>query len=299
MSVTVFANFKIDSLVRFERLKLSFNSFCQYEFANWVINIRGKYKKTAYDFLTKNIPNYKLEISVQEYSKNWFKDTQKIFHKIKGEYIFYWNEDHINTTDIINFKNIISEIKEQNIDQFKYSWFHNGNDAKIAKLSNFIDGKNILHDNYTYKKHILRLKISDDQDIKIDKYIISLTCIFKKVFFKKILFSDDPFIKRWGRDTPFDFEKCSYDIHWLPFKIGFPKKEFFASIDDNHGEIGYSLVDRGFIDKTLREDDKEHKKKKNYTLTNLFLFPIRISRVTLREIINYIYSRLIYFLKND
>ena len=299
MSISVFSNFKIDDHVRFERLKISFKSFNDINFENWVINVRGKYRKQVYDYLYQNIPNNKLEISVQDNSEDWFSDTKKIFTKIKGNYVFLWNEDHVNITDNNNFQEIFNEISENNIDQFKYTWFHGGKDAKVAKLAEFKAGRKIIYDNYTFKKHSKRLELSDKHNIQVDRYIISMTSIFKKKFFKKILFRNDPLINRWSKDTPFDFEKCSYDIHWLPFKIAYPKNEFFASIDDNHGEKGYSLIDRGLFPRNLKDENKLDIKKKNYNLKNLILYPFRIIKIILREIINYIYSRIIYLIKKN
>ena len=78
MSISVFSNFKIDDHVRFERLKISFKSFYDFNFENWVINVRGKYRNQVYDYLYQNIPNNQLEISVQDYSEDWFSDTKKI-----------------------------------------------------------------------------------------------------------------------------------------------------------------------------------------------------------------------------
>ena len=38
--------------------------------------------------------------------------------------------------------------------------------------------------------------------------------------------------------------KKENDISWLPIKVAYVKKEFFATIDDNHGFKGYSLIER-------------------------------------------------------
>jgi hypothetical protein len=299
MSISVFSNFRINDDLRFERLKISFESFNAFNFENWVINIRGKYRNQVYEYLSKNIPKTKLEISVQDYSENWFNQSQKIFKKIRGNYVFLWNEDHINIAGNKNFEKIINEIEENNIDQFRYTWFHSGKNSKIAKLANFRESQNIIYDNYTLKKHSKRLKLIDNHNIQADRYIISMTSIFKKNFFEKILFKNDPLIKRWDKKTPFDFEKCSYDIHWLPFKMAYPKNELFASIDDNHGQVGYSLIDRGLLNNNLRDENKLEKREKNYTLKNLILYPFRKTKIILREIINYTYSRIVYFFKKN
>lgn len=238
MTISVFANIMINDNIRFERLKLSFLSFKNCNFENWVINLRGSYRKQVCEYLIENIEKEKLDISIQDTLGDWFINSRKIYSKIKGEYIFLWNEDHMNISSQKNFDEIINEISINDIDQFKYSWFHNGLDLKSAQFLGFSVGKKIIYDNYTLNKHAKRSEFSKKQSIKDNSFLISMTSIFKKTFFKKILFSNDPIIKRWSRQTPFDFEKCSYDIHWLPFRLGYPREELFASIDDNHGESG-------------------------------------------------------------
>ena len=78
-----------------------------------------------------------------------------------------------------------------------------------------------------------------------DFYTVSCTSIMSKAFFKKIMFSSKPYLKRWPRKTPFDFEK-KYEDKILPIIWNaLPNEELFASIDDNHSSANYSLVSRG------------------------------------------------------
>ena len=58
--ISVFANFFIDDLERLKKLQYSFFSFKEVKINNWVINIRGRYKKNAETFLKKNIDKKKL-----------------------------------------------------------------------------------------------------------------------------------------------------------------------------------------------------------------------------------------------
>ena len=60
--ISVFANFFIDDVERLKKLKYSFFSFKGAKINNWVINIRGKYKKNAEAFLKKNIDNKKIKL---------------------------------------------------------------------------------------------------------------------------------------------------------------------------------------------------------------------------------------------
>lgn len=76
-------------------------------------------------------------------------------------------------------------------------------------------------------------------------------------FFKKII-NTNILLKRWPKNTPFDFEKNSKDISILPFRTSIPRMELFANIDDDHDNPGYSLISRGLykevdLNDSLRE----------------------------------------------
>ena len=71
------------------------------------------------------------------------------------------------------------------------------------------------------------------------------------------MFSNKPLLKRWPRHLPFDFEKKSNDKAVKSIMHALSNQELFASIDDDHGEPGYSLISRN-------------------------LYPNRISRVKLK-----------------
>ena len=75
-------------------------------------------------------------------------------------------------------------------------------------------------------------------------YVVSAQSIFKKDFFFTVLLSNRPYLKRWPKHLPFNFEKSFDENKILPFNAGVLKKELFVSIDDNHGEQGYSLISR-------------------------------------------------------
>ena len=72
---------------------------------------------------------------------------------------------------------------------------------------------------------------------------------------------NDPILRRWPKETPFDFEKKLKDIHWLPFRMSISKDELFACIDDDNGIKGYSLHSRGlYPERELRIINKKSKK---------------------------------------
>ena len=88
-----------------------------------------------------------------------------------------------------------------------------------------------------------------------DFYSVSAVGIFKRDFFLSVLTSKRPFLKRFSKNLPFDFEKKSFDFVSPLIITAFPKKELFASIDDDHGTPGYSLIARGVYPNRVSRDD--------------------------------------------
>jgi hypothetical protein len=108
--------------------------------------------------------------------------------------------------------------------------------------------------------------------IKEDFYVISSVCIFEKNFFLKVLFSKKPYLKRWPRHLPFDFEKKTVDKISSNILLAVPHKELFAVIDDDHENPGYSLISRKkYPNRISRNDLKKlefENKKQSYVLNN-------------------------------
>ena len=63
-------------------------------------------------------------------------------------------------------------------------------------------------------------------------------------------------------------------MQWLPYRIGILKKELFASIDDDLGCKGYSLISRGkYKSLKIKSKNKTIKKDKfNYGYLSIIKF---------------------------
>ena len=59
MSLAVFANFRIDSMERLQRMKDSFQSFHHAKIEQWVVNIRGEYQDSALYYLNEKLGSHK------------------------------------------------------------------------------------------------------------------------------------------------------------------------------------------------------------------------------------------------
>ena len=95
MKITLLANICIDTEVRLERMKDSFESLMNSKsICEFVINLRGKYSREAMIYLLDNTAA-NMNVFNIESSKGWFYDTQELLKKCSNEILFYWVEDHI------------------------------------------------------------------------------------------------------------------------------------------------------------------------------------------------------------
>lgn len=249
--LSVFANFFIDNEERFLRLKDSFESF--YELPEqWVVNVRGLYRKDVKEFLSERLGSKLVFFEID--SGNWFQDSRKMLPRINGDYVFFWIEDHINLASISLLRNIVNELAKHDIDSIWYSWWWMGNLRKEYESIPLEECDSI--DWFVLNKETNRVVQRNTTNktwpkARDGQWIVSATSIFKHSFFEKLLVTDDPIIKRFPVNTPFDFEKRPGDEHWLPLRIALPKQELFASIDDDHRYPGTSLISRGLYPSRL------------------------------------------------
>ena len=148
-------------------------------------------------------------------------------------------------------KKCIFEMKEFNIDQLWCSFLID--DVK----KNFS-----LVKPHKVGKHITVVKLDFQNCSKITKkvgkfYTTSCVSIMNKNFFLKILSSNKPFLKRFHRKLPFDFEKLSSDKVAPVILHSLPNSELFVAIDDDFFQPGYSLISRGlYLNRISRNNMK-------------------------------------------
>ena len=96
-------------------------------------------------------------------------------------------------------------MRELNVDQLRYSFFQSDL-LKRFKIEQTKSGNHIKVQELNYENcKNIRKKIGEF-------YTVSCVSIMRREFFKKILNSPMPFLKRWPRGVPFDFEKLSNPI---------------------------------------------------------------------------------------
>jgi glycosyltransferase involved in cell wall biosynthesis len=236
-TLAIFANFRIDSEERLQRMKDSFLSFKTITAQKWLINIRGEHKLEARIFLKEQL-GPRLILFQLESPEGWFHDSQTMLHHIDSDFVLYWIEDHINLIDDCSIYNtLIMDMSSSHVEFLPYSFFW-------------------VKDRYRgiqqYEMNSLNWLDLDEQSFRVlqktapKAYIIFALGIFTLDLFNRIITTDDycQTIK-WPIETPFNFEKSWHDVHWLPIRVGLPKQELFASIDDDSVVPGSSLISRG------------------------------------------------------
>lgn len=250
VSLTIFANFFINNKERLQRMKDSFKSFRNINPNEWVINIRGEYKSEAGDFL-KNEIGENLSLFYYNSGYGWFYDSRKIYQNITSQFVMFWIEDHILLVEPEILSKCINEMDQQKVDQLWYSWHIPYVIEPFNEVDIFKEGKYIVS-RIIDKVACSKIRaVRKHKDIYGDFCIVSAQSIMKKEFFKKILFSNKPYLKRRPRKTPHDFEKISKDSISNKIIHALPKQELFASIDDDLHHEGYSLISRGLYENRI------------------------------------------------
>lgn len=229
--LTVFANFRIDSEERFLRMQDSFYSFRDADVERWVINVRGSYRKQVASFLESNL-NGNLKLYELESPNGWFFDSRQMLSDIESEYVFFWVEDHLCIGGVDYFNSLIREMYSFQIEYLLYSWFSFGEILKCFEQLEISHGETLVHLTYDKMQHK-----AVNESYRGKFYIISCCSITSYKLFTSIISANDPILKRWPKQTPFDFEKSHRDIHWLPLKYAVPKHELFASIDEDRKSV--------------------------------------------------------------
>ncbi len=271
MGYCIFANFRIDSIERLQRMKDSFDSFKSSNIEEFVMNIRGQYADEAKSYIELNFQGDKF-ISTLESNKGWFFDSRNLFSKINSSVVFFWIEDHICLCEVDIINEIVEVIDNEKIDYLEYSWFSGDLIHLISKSITSKSTQNVLHFKLDMVSNDFKNKCYQELIGRLP-YIVSCAAFYSRNFFEMILFSNHPIVPRWPINTPFDFEKRWDDLHLLPFNIGFLKRELFAAIDDDNMFEGSSLISRGlYPNRVSRNEVSELTTSKTIDQSTIKLF---------------------------
>ncbi len=287
MSVTIFANIRINSPVRLQHLKDSFLSFNTAS-DDWLINVRGNLRIEAINFLKDSLGDKMRLFELLDDYRGWMVNSLEMLRGAKYEYIFLWNEDQINIATQDFLRDIIKEMKEVGADYMLYTHFPHWRDRfNINFNKGFIKSKSFIDYADLNINTINMLFPVQDRSC-----IVSSPAIFKKSFLEKImsiernklpmLVTDNLYrlmtllnrlgwefnqrkgydfvnkllffkLRRFPKETPFELEITQDRLYILPYIVAVPKKELFVCIDDDFGIPGYSLIERGLYSGELLE----------------------------------------------
>lgn len=295
--VTALCNIFINSEEKFKLFKDTFPLV--YDISdNWLIYIRGKYRKSVITFIKGfNNARYNCIIFRNLYEDNWARSTKKMLSRSKHDYIYIFLEDHFLMKPIGHFKKVIIDMKNNSIDYFQYSFFNIGfSNYSIEYLCP--DTTKYFSTFNVFPEHIDVVKKRNSAF-----YPFALPSISSMLFFKKILEIEQahlikvPYLIQvlmenifffyprnrnfWYKvnkiigvfnlrfviyppATPFNLEKSLYDCNSsiIPYKIGVLKEELFANWDDDNKLSNSSLIKRGLYPNEIWI----HKKLKEYDL---------------------------------
>jgi hypothetical protein len=252
LNLCIFANFFIDNEERLQRMKDSFNSFRDSNPNEWRINIRGRLKQEAGNYLLKELGG-RLNLNYIETKKGWFHDSFFFMKDVKSDFILFWIEDHLCLANPTSFKDVLLEMREYNVDVLLYSWFHHRIHNQFKMFSKVADGEHV---------QVARIDKTSSSYFSNKQsrnfYVVSAQSIFKKDFFFTVLLSNRPYLKRWPKHLPFNFEKKIKDRVSNVIRYAIPKYELFALIDEGIDIPGYSLISRGkYPNRLTREELKK------------------------------------------
>jgi hypothetical protein len=258
-SLTIFSNFYINDTERLQRMKDSFLSFCAIEAELWVINIRGEFKLEALEFLKRKLGHRLIGMTIDS-NKGWFHDTRGMINYVKTDYVLYWVEDHINMINSNLYKDIFEDMRVNGVDYLFTSWWRYdqaiNHHQKIKPIpSKYLNIYDVNHKSINLIKSVNK-----------NYFIISLCGAFSKELFSRIINSRHPWLRRYPKETPFDFEKRATDTLWLPIITATPNIELFAPIDDDLAGIeGVCLQSRGLYPKREIRNSNLSKSLENST----------------------------------
>ena len=244
----VLGNFFVDSPDRLEQLINSFGSFYDaYKFDRWIINCRGRYAIDVGEFLASKIDSASLLFFSFESKKGWFYDSAWLAQKAPSQNIFLWVEDHVFINSRLKFAQMIMEFESSALDVMGYSWWHQStrdffNLLECESDSGLIKGFELDFTDRRQRNLFNEARL----------YVVGMQSLFRRQFFEDCLIKHGPRLRRWHPNLPFDLEKTPDDLRNAKVKVGFLKEEMACSIDDDHGDEGYSLVARGVYPDTRR-----------------------------------------------
>lgn len=285
-TVSVFANFFIESPERLLRMQDTISPLLGFGFHNWVVNVRGDLAEQACSYIKEQVTD-ELTLTSENNALGWLSQTFEMSANLKGDYVLIWLEDHMLMANHKTLSNVVTDMKKTSCDHLSHSWFTEAYQEQYKDLTRSEETATMISYklNEVNAKHIRKQKLSR-------VFVSSLTSIMTKDYFQ--LVARPRFIRRWPHETPFDFEITWFSRVAPDVVIGEAKLEIFASIDDSAHSTTYSLIDRGLYPNRVSREDM---RISNGTSSRSFIFARKlITSAKLTPLLKlYGHCKLIYY----
>jgi hypothetical protein len=242
---TFFANLRIQSQDRLERLQVCLDLLARVKTEGWVFNIRGEFKSQAAQ-LIQNMGLQPLTITYIEGEEGWSADTLKLLDAIKSEFTVFVVEDHFLVCNPLVLENSIAEMKQFGVDILDYSWHWPTKPYDCIKGIPYFEGNYITGFDLDLKSNIRRHQNYEAAlGYKGSVYSISMISIFRTSLLVRVCQNYQLDRRRFGPMTPFDTERSGCDIDFFPLRTAYSKIEMYAALDDENIIPGCALQQRG------------------------------------------------------
>ena len=285
-TVSVFANFLIESPERLLRMQDTILPLLGFGFQNWVVNVRGDLAEKACSYIKEQVAD-ELVLTSETNALGWLSQTFEMSANLKGDYVLIWLEDHMLMADHKTLSNVVTDMNKTSCDVLMSSWFTEAYHEQYKPLTRSEETATMISYklNEVTTKHICKEKLSL-------VFVSSMTSIMTKDYFQ--LNARPQFIRCWPHETPFDFEISWFGRVKPDVVLGQAKLEIFASIDDSARSKTYSLIDRGLYPNRVSREDM---RISNGSTSRLRLFSRKLLKsMKLTLIINlYAHCKLVYY----
>jgi len=260
---TVFANLRIQSADRLQRLGTCLEHLARARSDAWVFNIRGEMKHEAAALIRAVAPGA-LHVSHLESEEGWFHDTLQVLQQVSSEFIVTAIEDHFLVANPLTLERTVQEMHDLRIDHLEYSWFPRVSPRALLEGTSFFEGAFTVGADLDLAGNIQRHRNYESQlGHSGSVYLVALCAIVRTELLRKVCRSHHPDRRRFDIRAPFDVERSGCDVDLLPIRIGHPKIELFAALDDDNIHPGSSLHQRGLyrnlsLRQQLQQGEADH-----------------------------------------
>ena len=246
VTYTVLGNIRIQTQERLQKFRWWLKHARNLEPSEWIFKVRGLLASEAKALLSIEVPE-KLILFEDGIDDSWFDSTLQMVNLSKGEFILNVVEDHFFVSNSFVFENIISEMKEHNVEAMHYGWFSSDKFTLLGEGVHFFELELIKYFDldFSSNKCLVSLYKRHKKARSPWPHYISAAGIYSKSLYRRVLTTKDDALAAYYEDGPFNFERSAAEFSLLPIRVGVAKIELFACIDDDNLFPGTSLHSRG------------------------------------------------------